>query len=67
MQGLTEHIKLLTLALGNYFIFAKSLKVKKKLLLCSYISNNSLSFAGKCLLRGLETKGAKESKGEENL
>ena len=55
------------LALGNYSIFVKCLKVKKKLLLCSYISNNSLSFAGKCLLRGLETKGAKESKGEENL
>ena len=34
------------MALGKYLIFAKSLKVKKKLLLCSYISNNSLSFAG---------------------
>ena len=36
VQGLTENIKLLTLALGNYFILAKSLKVKKKLLLSSF-------------------------------
>ena len=39
-------LSILTLALGKYLIFAKSLKVMKKLLLCSYISNNSLSFAG---------------------
>ena len=41
-----EILSILTLALGKHFIFAKFLKVMKKLLLCSYISNNSLSFAG---------------------